>query len=88
MTFVEMALGKETAAPSRIRRMWLRAPAHGLAGLLVADLISMWEGLLCEYLLARDYAIAVQVESPCRPDGTPSSFFGWINSEKVFKDCI
>ncbi len=47
------ALGEAAAAPPRIRRMAPRGPVRSTAGLLVADLSSMWAGPLCGYLLAR-----------------------------------
>ncbi|MCV7102387.1 CoA transferase, partial [Mycobacterium palustre] len=56
------------------------------AGLLVADLSSMWAGPLCGALLARAGATVVKVESPRRPDGTRAgnpAFFDWVNGEKL-----
>ncbi|OOK69773.1 hypothetical protein BZL29_6008 [Mycobacterium kansasii] len=47
------ALGEATAAPPRIRRLGPRGAVRGPAGLLVADLSSMWAGPLCGHLLAR-----------------------------------
>ena len=41
-----------------------------VAGLLVADLSSMWAGPLCGQILAAAGATVVKVESPGRPDGT------------------
>ena len=79
------ALGEAAATPPRIRRLGARAPARPLAGLLVADLSSMWAGPLCGHLLARAGATVVKVESPRRPDGTRGgdrAFFDWINGEK------
>jgi crotonobetainyl-CoA:carnitine CoA-transferase CaiB-like acyl-CoA transferase len=79
-------LGEARAAPPRMRRIGMRAPARGLAGLLVADLSSMWAGPLCGHLLARAGATVVKVESPRRPDGTRAGnrvFFDWINGEKL-----
>ena len=82
------ALGEAAAAGPRIRRLGQRAPAR--AGLLVADLSSMWAGPLCGHLLARagatPGATVVKVESPRRPDGTRAGdrgFFDWINGEKL-----
>ncbi len=63
----------------------LRAP-RPLAGLLVADLTSMWAGPLCGQLLARAGAVVVKVESPARPDGTRGGdprFFDWMNGGKL-----
>lgn len=80
------ALGEAAAAPPRIRRMAPRGPVRSTAGLLVADLSSMWAGPLCGYLLARAGATVVKVESPVRPDGTragDSAFFDWINAGKL-----
>jgi crotonobetainyl-CoA:carnitine CoA-transferase CaiB-like acyl-CoA transferase len=57
-----------------------------LAGLLVADLSSLWAGPLCGQLLARAGATVVKVESPRRPDGTRDgdrTFFDWVNGEKL-----
>jgi hypothetical protein len=81
------ALGEaydRAAIGPRIRRLGPAAPAR--AGLLVADLSSMWAGPLCGQLLARAGATVVKVESPRRPDGTRAGdrgFFDWINGEKL-----
>ncbi|MCV7195635.1 CoA transferase [Mycobacterium angelicum] len=80
------ALGEATAAPPRARRIGTPLPGRGPAGLLVADLSSMWAGPLCGHLLARAGATVVKVESPRRPDGTRAGnrgFFDWINGEKL-----
>ncbi len=79
-------LGEAAAAPPRIRRTAPRAPVNGRAGLLVADLSSMWAGPLCGQLLARAGATVVKVESPTRPDGTRAGnqpFFHWVNRGKL-----
>lgn len=79
-------LGEVAAAPPRIQRIGDRAAPRGFAGLLVADLSSMWAGPLCGHLLARAGATVVKVESPRRPDGTRlgnREFFDWINGEKL-----
>jgi CoA-transferase family III len=79
------ALGEAAAALPRIRRIGSRTSTRALAGLLVADLSSMWAGPLCGRLLARAGATVVKVESPRRPDGTRGgnrAFFDWINGEK------
>ena len=79
-------LGEAAAAPPRRRPIAPRAPVNGPAGLLVADLSSMWAGPLCGQLLARAGATVVKVESPARPDGTRAghqSFFDWINGAKL-----
>jgi hypothetical protein len=79
-------LGEAAPGPPRVCRM----SSHGLerdpAGLLVADLSSMWAGPLCGHLLARAGATVVKVESPRRPDGTRSGqrgFFDWMNGVKL-----
>jgi hypothetical protein len=80
------ALGEAAATPPRIRRLGSAASVRGPAGLLVADLSSMWAGPLCGHLLARAGATVVKVESPRRPDGTRAgdrAFFDWINGEKL-----
>ncbi len=80
------ALGEAPATPPRIRRIGSRASVRGLAGLLVADLSSMWAGPLCGQLLECAGATVVKVESPRRPDGTRRgnrAFFDWINGEKL-----
>ena len=80
------ALGEAAPTPPRIRPLGPRASARMPAGLLVADLSSMWAGPLCGQLLARANAIVVKVESPRRPDGTRSgnrAFFDWVNGEKL-----
>jgi len=84
------ALGEAAATGPRIRRIGSAASACGSAGLLVADLSSMWAGPLCGHLLARagatPQATVVKVESPRRPDGTRAgdrAFFDWINGEKL-----
>jgi len=79
-------LGEVAAASPRIRRMGSRTDGRELAGLLVADLSSMWAGPLCGQLLARAGATVVKVESPRRPDGTRygnRAFYDWINGEKL-----
>ena len=83
------ALGEAAAAPPRIHPAAPRRPYrpfNGPAGLLVADLSSMWAGPLCGMLLARAGATVVKVESPARPDGTRAgnhTFFDWINGAKL-----
>ncbi len=80
------ALGEAIAVPPRIRQIGSRVSVPGLAGLLVADLSSMWAGPLCGQLLARAGATVVKIESPRRPDGTRAGnrgFFDWINGEKL-----
>jgi hypothetical protein len=80
------ALGEARAAPPRTRSIGPRSPARVLAGLLVADLSSMWAGPLSGHLLARAGATVVKVESPRRPDGTRAGddgFFDWMNGQKL-----
>ncbi|OBF91152.1 acyl-CoA transferase [Mycobacterium sp. 852002-51163_SCH5372311] len=80
------ALGEAAPTSPRIRRMGDPVRGRGLAGLLVADLSSMWAGPLCGKLLARAGATVVKVESRRRPDGTRAgnrAFFDWINGEKL-----
>jgi hypothetical protein len=79
-------LGEAAPRPPRVDRLGSRATATEWAGLLVADLSSMWAGPLCGQLLARAGATVVKVESPRRPDGTRGgerAFFDWINGEKL-----
>lgn len=80
------ALGEAPSTPPRIRELGARTRPRALAGLLVADLSSMWAGPLCGHLLARAGARVVKVESPRRPDGTRAGergFFDWVNAEKL-----
>ncbi|ORW25280.1 CoA transferase [Mycobacterium palustre] len=79
-------LGEAAARPPSIRPTGGRASPRAAAGLLVADLSSMWAGPLCGALLARAGATVVKVESPRRPDGTRAgnpAFFDWVNGEKL-----
>lgn len=79
-------LGEVAAVPPRMERTGIPATARGPAGLLVADLSSLWAGPLCGRLLARAGATVVKVESPQRPDGTRAGnrgFFDWVNGEKL-----
>lgn len=80
------ALGETPAASPHIRSAGTVTTPHGLSGLLVVDLSSMWAGPLCGRLLARAGATVVKVESRTRPDGTragPSAFFDWMNAGKL-----
>jgi hypothetical protein len=84
------ALGEAAATGPRIRRLGPTAHAtqafRTRAGLLVADLSSMWAGPLCGHVLARAGATVIKVESPRRPDGTRDGdrgFFDWINGAKL-----
>ncbi|WP_369806493.1 CoA transferase [Mycobacterium sp. E3198] len=79
-------LGEVAAGSPQVRHLGFRAEPRGLAGLLVADLSSMWAGPLCGRLLARAGATVVKVESPRRPDGTRAgnrAFYDWVNAEKL-----
>ncbi|ORV93898.1 acyl-CoA transferase [Mycobacterium interjectum] len=80
------ALGEVAAASPQARHLGYRAHPREPAGLLVADLSSMWAGPLCGQLLARAGATVVKVESPRRPDGTRDgnrAFYDWMNGEKL-----
>ena len=79
-------LGETGPAPAQVHRIGDRRPRPELAGMLVADLSSMWAGPLCGALLARAGATVVKVETSARPDGTrsgPPVFFDWMNAEKL-----
>ena len=80
-------VARQGSLPAIVARQGsLRAAPHEPAGILVADLSSMWAGPLCAQLLARTGATVVKVETPGRPDGTragPSAFFDWMNSGKL-----
>ena len=79
-------LGEAAAASPRIRRAGSRTAPRGVAGLVVADLSSMWAGPLCGELLARAGATVVKVESPRRPDGTRAGnrgFYDQMNAGKL-----
>ena len=80
------ALGEVRAADPVVRRIGSVAPPRPLAGLLVADLSSMWAGPLACRILARAGATVVKVETASRPDGTRSgseAFFNWMNGGKL-----
>ena len=80
------ALGEVAAGSPQVWHLGFRAHPRELAGLLVADLSSMWAGPLCGRLLARGGATVVKVESPRRPDGTRAgnrAFYDWMNGEKL-----
>jgi hypothetical protein len=79
-------LGETTAAPPRVTQTGARSAPRAAAGLLVADLSSMWAGPLCGQILAAAGATVIKVESPGRPDGTRAgdrSFYDWINHGKL-----
>jgi hypothetical protein len=78
-------LGEARPNLAIVRRVGPQA-GRPLAGLLVADLSSMWAGPLAARVLARAGATVVKVETASRPDGTRSGnreFFDWINSGKL-----
>ena len=78
-------LGETRPAPPLVHPLGSAGPA-ALAGVLVADLSSMWAGPLCGQLLARAGATVVKVESWSRPDGTRAGepeFFDWMNGGKL-----
>ncbi|SPM29408.1 CoA transferase [Mycobacterium terramassiliense] len=80
------ALDEVAAASPQVRHLGFRVHPREPAGLLVADLSSMWAGPLCGQLLARAGATVVKVESPRRPDGTRDgnpAFYDWMNGEKL-----
>jgi crotonobetainyl-CoA:carnitine CoA-transferase CaiB-like acyl-CoA transferase len=61
------------------------APPSTLAGIMVADLGSLWAGPLAGALLAAAGARVVKVESTGRPDGAragPAAFFDLLNAGK------
>ncbi len=79
-------LGETTPVAPTVRAEGRRTAPRSPAGLLVADLSSMWAGPLCGQLLATAGATVVKVESPSRPDGTRSgdaAFFDWMNHGKL-----
>ncbi|MDG4663035.1 CoA transferase [Mycobacterium sp. 236(2023)] len=79
-------LGESNAAPMTVQTCAEAAPEVPIAGLLVADLSSMWAGPLCARVLADAGATVVKVESAARPDGTrrgPAAFFDWISTGKL-----
>lgn len=79
-------LGETTPQPPRVLPAGHPSEPRSAAGLLVADLSSMWAGPLCGGLLAAAGATVVKVESPTRPDGTRSgdpAFYDWINHGKL-----
>ena len=83
-----------TLAPPPLAALPLRAvstagapapPPAGLAGVVVADLSSLWAGPLAGSLLAAAGARVVKVESTGRPDGArrgPVAFFDLLNAGK------
>ncbi|TGD89857.1 CoA transferase [Mycolicibacterium sp. CH28] len=79
-------LGETVAEPPRVSESGRRGAPRTAAGLLVADLSSMWAGPLCGQILAAAGATVVKVESPNRPDGPRAgdpTFYDWINHGKL-----
>ena len=85
------ALPRADDAVSRqpaVRRVPVAGPTiepRPLAGLVVADLTSLWAGPLCGALLAAAGATVIKVESTTRPDGArsgPPEFFDLMNGGK------
>ncbi|MCV7177682.1 CoA transferase [Mycolicibacterium sphagni] len=79
-------LGEATAQSPLVRPSERRGAPRTAAGLLVADLSSMWAGPLCSQILATGGATVVKVESPTRPDGTRAgsqAFYDRINHGKL-----
>lgn len=79
-------LAETAPEPPRVLAAGPRDGARSVAGLLVADLTSMWAGPLCGQILASAGATVVKVESPHRPDGTRGgdpAFYDWINHGKL-----
>lgn len=82
-----VAILGEATAPA-VTHTPIASPADGraLAGLVVADLTSMWAGPLCGQLFAAAGATVIKVESPSRPDGTRAGepeFFDILNAGKL-----
>lgn len=80
------ALGETPAGPPRRYPFGAATTPRSPAGLLVADLSSMWAGPLCGQLMAQAGATVVKVESAARPDGArsgPAAFFDWMNAGKL-----
>ncbi|MCA4722901.1 CoA transferase [Mycolicibacterium fortuitum] len=76
----------ETAPAAPVVSPLGSAQTGALAGVLVADLSSMWAGPLCGQLLVRAGATVIKVESRNRPDGTRAGapeFFDWMNGGKL-----
>ena len=79
-------LGETSAEAPRVTAAGSPAQPRPVAGLLVADLSSMWAGPLCGQILSAAGATVVKVESPGRPDGTRSgnnAFYDWVNHGKL-----
>lgn len=80
------ALAETPAEPPRVYPFGAGTVTRSPAGLLVADLSSMWAGPLCAQLLSFAGATVVKVESAARPDGArggPQPFFDWMNAGKL-----
>ncbi len=79
-------LGEVAAHAPLVAESGRRGAPRTAAGLLVADLSSMWAGPLCGQILAIAGATVVKVESPSRPDGPRAgdpAFYDWINRGKL-----
>jgi CoA-transferase family III len=79
-------LGEALAETPRVTAAGPPTQPRPAAGLLVADLSSMWAGPLCGQILGSAGATVVKVESPARPDGTrpgDPGFYDWINHGKL-----
>ncbi|AKS36177.1 CoA transferase [Mycolicibacterium goodii] len=79
-------LGEAPAAGPRRGALGRKGIPRALAGVVVADLSSMWAGPLCGQLLRQAGATVIKVESAARPDGTrsgPPRFFDWMNHGKL-----
>ena len=79
-------IGEGMAEAPRVTAAGSPTQPRDVAGLLVADLSSMWAGPLCGRILAAAGAVVVKVESPARPDGTrfgDEAFYDWINYGKL-----
>jgi crotonobetainyl-CoA:carnitine CoA-transferase CaiB-like acyl-CoA transferase len=79
-------LGEASAGSPVVRRIGAATSPRPLAGVLVADMSSMWAGPLCAQILAWTGATVVKVESRRRPDGTrlgSKAFFDWMNGGKL-----
>jgi hypothetical protein len=80
---VALAAGPMAGLPVVAHRIVDREAGGGLAGLVVADLSSLWAGPLCSNLLQRAGARVVKVESVHRPDGArggPPAFFDLLHA--------
>jgi CoA-transferase family III len=75
--------GAASWPPWRATRIAEPLAGARLAGVVIADLSSMWAGPLCARLLGLAGAKVIKVESPARPDGARSGnreFFDWLHA--------